>query len=84
MSLFCALLQVYIFIVFARIVLSWFPATSEGAMGGVQSVLYSVTEPVLGPLRRAIPPLRAGGMGIDLSPLVLVIGVQIIQRILCA
>lgn len=83
MSLLCALLQIYLFVVFARIVLSWFPATSAGAMGGVQTVLLAVTEPVLGPLRRAIPPLRAGGMGIDLSPLVLVIGVQLVLARIC-
>ncbi len=83
MSLLCAMLQGYLFVVFARIVLSWFPATTEGAMGGVQSFLFTITEPVLGPLRRVIPPLRAGGMGIDLSPLVLVIGVQIVLARLC-
>jgi YggT family protein len=37
---------------------------------------------VLGPLRRAIPPLGIGGMALDLSPLILIIGVNILLGVL--
>jgi YggT family protein len=36
----------------------------------VLDVLDDVTEPVLRPLRALIPPIRAGGMGLDLSIIV--------------
>lgn len=68
------LIQLYIFAIFARIVLSWFPVSPGGAMATVFSFLYTITEPVLGPLRRVIPPLG----GFDLSPIVAVIGLQIV------
>ena len=37
-----------------------------------------LTEPVLGPLRRALPPVRLGGMGLDLSPMIVLLGIEII------
>ena len=42
----------------------------------VNYVLYRLTEPVLQPIRRFIPPLG----GIDLSPMVLIIGMQFIRN----
>ncbi len=42
------------------------------------SFLYTITEPVLGPLRRAIPALRMGGMGLDMSPIIVVLGMQLL------
>ncbi len=79
MELVCRLLQLYLFVIFARIVLSWFPLSPGGAMAGIYSFVYTITEPVLGPVRRVMPPLGA----FDLSPIVVIIGVQVIQRSLC-
>ncbi len=70
--------QLYIYALFARIILSWFPVAPGGAMASVLSGLYSVTEPVLGPIRRAIPPLRIGAMALDLSPLIVLFVLQIV------
>jgi len=49
----------------------------------VFSFLYTITEPLLGPVRRAIPPLRMGGMGIDLSPIIVIFGLQILLGFIC-
>ena len=73
-DLFCLLLQAYLVVLFLRIVLSWFPMDSGSAMASVFGFLYAVTEPVLGPVRRVIPPMGVGGMGFDLSPTILIIG----------
>ena len=83
MGIICKLLQLYLILVFARIILSWFPVRPGTAMAQVFSVLYSVTEPVLGPIRRALPPVRMGAMGFDLSPIIVIIGVQILSGIIC-
>jgi YggT family protein len=40
-------------------------------------------DPVLRPLRNAIPPVRIGGAALDLSPLVLIIGLQIARAVIC-
>ncbi|HEY3238596.1 MAG TPA: YggT family protein [Acidimicrobiia bacterium] len=74
-SIICALLQVYFLVLIGRIILSWFPVRPGTAMASIASILFELTEPVLGPLRRVIPPL---GM-FDLSPLVAFLGIQIIQ-----
>ncbi|MCB1013518.1 MAG: YggT family protein [Acidimicrobiales bacterium] len=79
MQLLCTLLTLYLLAVFARIILSWFPLEPGGAMAGVYQFLFTITEPVLGPLRRVIPPVGGGSFRLDLSPLIVLIGIQIIQ-----
>ncbi|MEY2437595.1 MAG: YggT family protein [Acidimicrobiaceae bacterium] len=78
MGLLCTALQLYVLLIFLRIVLSWFPVTPDTAMASVAGALIAVTEPVLGPVRRALPPVRMGGMGLDLSPIIVVFGLQLI------
>ena len=74
----CTLARIYIFCIFGRIILSWFPMDSAGPLANVRSFLFAITEPVLGPLRRAIPSV---GM-LDLSPLVAIFGLQILSAVL--
>ncbi len=74
-SIICALLQVYFLVLIGRIILSWFPVQPGTTMASIASILFELTEPLLGPLRRVIPPL---GM-FDLSPLVAFLGIQILQ-----
>ena len=83
MGIICTLLFVYLLLVFARILLSWFPTGYDSPLRPVNSFLFSVTEPVLGPLRAAIPPVRLGGAALDLSPIIVIIGVRVISGILC-
>ena len=84
MAIVCLALQLYVYVLFARVIFSWFPVSPGSALEGVYDFLRMVTEPLLGPLRRALPPLRIGGMGLDLSPLVALIGIQILHGIICS
>ena len=68
------LLNLYLLCIFARIVLSWFPISPGTPVATVAGFLYSITEPVLGPIRRVLPSV---GM-IDLSPIVVIFGVQLV------
>lgn len=81
-DLICWILRAYSILVLLRIIFSWFPISPNTAMASIYSVLYAVTEPVLGPIRRAIPPLGMGGMGLDLSPLVVFFGVTILLSVI--
>jgi YggT family protein len=82
-TLLCRLLDAYLIVMFARIILSWFPINPGSGMASVYGFLYSITEPVLGPIRRVIPPLGMGGMGLDLSPLVVFFGISILRSVIC-
>ena len=76
----CLIGQLYVLVLVARAIFSWFPISSDSALLPVVRFLHAVTEPVLLPLRRVIPP---AGM-FDLSFLVAFLIMQIvIVPILC-
>lgn len=75
----CQLLNLFVIALIARIILSYFPISPGSAMSTVYGVLYAVTEPVLGPVRRVMPSIGI----LDISPIVVILGVNILQRILC-
>jgi YggT family protein len=77
----CFLLNLYILVIIVRMVLSWVPITPDTPMATIYSAVYRATEPVLGPLRRAIPPMRMGAGALDVSPLIVIIGVYLICRL---
>ncbi len=83
MLLVCRLIQAYIIILFARIIMSWFPLNPGGGMSTVYGFLYTITEPVLGPIRRLIPPIGMGGMGLDLSPMIVTFALLFISGAIC-
>jgi YggT family protein len=76
----CALLTVYWLVVLGRVLLSWFPIRPGTPIASAYVVLRDLTEPVLAPLRRVIPPV---GM-LDMSSLVLIIGLAILRGIICS
>jgi YggT family protein len=78
----CNLLGLYLIALFARIILSWFPVRGDGPMATVQSALYTITEPVLGPLRRVIPPVGGSSFRIDLSPIIVFFGINIVRSVM--
>jgi YggT family protein len=82
MSVVHELIWLYVWVIIIAALLSWFPAHSGGALAGVQRVLARLTEPVLRPLRAIIPRPSVGGMGIDLSPLVAVLLLTIINNVI--
>ena len=82
MSIICSLLLIYLLFLVARILLSWFPINPDGTMAAAAGFLYLVTDPVLLPLRRAIPPLRIGNVMLELSTLVALIGIQVVRGLI--
>jgi YggT family protein len=83
MGLICAALQLYIFVIFIRLIMSWFPPTPGTTYQQIYDVFVTVTEPVLAPVRAIMPPMRMGAMALDLSPIVVLLGLQLILRIIC-
>ncbi len=69
------IIQFLILVIIVRAVVSWFPIGRDNAF---VMVLDRLSEPVIAPLRRVVPPL---GM-IDITPLVALILLQIAQRVI--
>lgn len=78
MDLICTLLNLYVLVILVRIVFSWIRVEPGTAVASIYSAVFNLTEPVLGPLRRAIPPVRLGMAALDLSPIIVLIGVRLI------
>ncbi len=84
MSAICFVLQVYWIVLVARIIMEWIPVSYDHPLARLRSVLRSVTEPILGPLRRLLPPVRLGGVGLDLSPIILLITLSLLAEAICS
>jgi YggT family protein len=79
-------LLVCILVLLARFILDWVQLLARSwRPSGVVAVLcegiYTVTDPPLRAVRRVIPPVRLGGAALDLSPMVLLIAIYILQAI---
>lgn len=87
MAIICWLLSAIIIGILAWIVLSY--VVAFGRLGWDHPVrrlyefLSRLVEPVLRPIRRVIPPLRLGGAALDLSPLILIVGISLLNGFLC-
>ncbi|MBL7259057.1 YggT family protein [Paractinoplanes lichenicola] len=68
----------------ARALLDWStvlagPAAPGGFRSRLMSGVYTVTEPILAPVRRVVPPLRLGGAAIDVAFLIVFFAIVIIR-----
>jgi YggT family protein len=84
----CVLLSVYWIILLARIVLSWAMSLGwrppySGPLRTILDLIDTVTDPVLRPLRALMPPIRAGGVGLDLSPLIAFVILFVLRSVFC-
>jgi YggT family protein len=75
----CALITAYLIVLGARAIMSWFPIRPGTPAATIYGVLHDLTEPVLAPMRRIIPP---AGM-FDLSFLVLFVLLTILRSFIC-
>lgn len=82
-QLISALISLYVWVLIIGIVLSWLVAfnvvnTSNRFVYMVGDICYRLTEPALGPIRRLLPNLG----GIDISPVLLILGLYFVQGVL--
>lgn len=76
------LLNLYFFVLIGRLIFDWVQVFArdwrpKGPVLVLANGIYSLTDPPLRALRRVIPPLRLGGVALDLGFLVLIIAVGI-------
>ena len=80
------LLSIYLYILIGRLVLEWIQVFARewrprGVILVVAEGVYTVTDPPLKAIRRVVPPLRLGGIAIDLAFLILILVVSILRSI---
>lgn len=68
------LLNIYTWVIIIRAVMSWVAPVPSHPLA---QILVNVTEPVLKPLRRLVPPSALGG--IDVSPILAILAIQVIR-----
>ncbi|MBA3719394.1 MAG: YggT family protein [Nocardioidaceae bacterium] len=73
-------------ILIARFVIDWVQVLARswrpsGIVLVICEFVYTITDPPLRALRRVIPPLRLGSVALDLSPMVLLIALWVLQGI---
>jgi YggT family protein len=78
----CILLQLYYWIIFARVILSWIPRLPEG-IRPIADIVFAVTEPVIRLVRPLIPPLRVGAVALDLSIMLVFVVLFMLQQVFC-
>jgi YggT family protein len=79
-------LYVALVLIIARFVLDWVQLLArswrpKGWVAALCEALYSITDPPLRAVRGVIPPIRLGGAALDLSPMILLIGIWIVMAI---
>ena len=82
LSLIGDLLTLYLLVLLAYSILSWLTYSGrldyDSPVIKVQKILAAVCEPVLRPVRKIIPPVRVGGVGLDLSILVVFLVIEVL------
>ena len=75
--------QLYYYILLGRIIASFFQGSfyRNPALSQLYRLLYGLTEPLLAPLRRVIPPVSFGAGYLDLSPVALLILLRVVQQL---
>ena len=87
LSILYVLLTLFFFLLIVRLVVGWIQVfardwTPRGPVLVVLEVVYSITDPPINAVRRVIPPLRLGGIALDMGLLVVFIVVWILQTLL--
>lgn len=83
-SFFFALAQgvlMYTLVMLAYVIFSWVPRPPEPLVP-IRLGSAALVDPLLRPLRGIIPPLKLGGIALDLSIIVLFIGASLLRNVL--
>jgi YggT family protein len=70
-------INVYVFAILIQVIISW---VNPGMYNPVMGLLHSLNEPLLAPARRVIPPIS----GLDLSPIAVIIVLQLVSMLAVA
>jgi YggT family protein len=77
------ILDLYVWLLIASAILSWLIAfnvvnTRNALVAGIAEFLYRITEPLLAPIRSFMPNFG----GLDISPIILILIIYLIQKLI--
>ncbi|HJR90137.1 MAG TPA: YggT family protein [Aeromicrobium sp.] len=75
---------VAVLVLLARFIIDWVQLLARswrptGIVAALCEAIFTITDPPMRAVRGVIPPIRMGGAMLDLSPMVLLIGIYIVQ-----
>jgi YggT family protein len=77
-----ALFLVYLILIFIRVLLTWIPRLPYNPyLRAVVGFIEEITDPYLNLFRRFLPPIGRGGFALDLSPILAIILLLILQSV---
>ncbi len=76
------LTYVYLALILLYIITSWIPLPYTIWVNRLQRFLYDVVEPYLRLFRRILPQARLGGLGLDLSPILAIVCLFVVNRLI--
>jgi YggT family protein len=86
MDIICVLLNVLLLILIVQIIVSWILVAGwrpQGPLRQAVDLLDRFTRPIYRPVRGLLPPVRAGGVGIDFSPIIVFIVIGVLRAAVC-
>ncbi len=83
MRILCILIRAFEFLFLLRMVLSFFPIKEQTLAASARQMALLVTDPVVIPVRRAVPPLPGAMAGFGIAELLVLIGLQLLDAIIC-
>ena len=71
-------------LILARIILSFIAVNPHGnsTLNQARKVVYNLTEPIMAPFRKIIPPVRLGGGYLDLTPIIVIVLLGVVRNFL--
>lgn len=87
LSAVATVLLLFQIVLIARVVLDWSgvlagPPSPGSFRSRLTGIVYAVTEPVLAPVRKVVPPLRIGGVALDMAFLIVLFGVYLLRTLI--
>jgi uncharacterized protein YggT (Ycf19 family) len=79
----CVLLLAFQLLFFIRLAMGFFPIRSGSLAASVRDLAVAVTDPVILPVRRSVPPLQGAAAGFGLAELLVLLALFVVIRLLC-
>jgi len=83
MAIICIVLLAFQFVFILRIAMSFFPLKQRGTAAGVRDLAILMTDPVVLPLRRKLPPLPGALAGFGVAEIAVILALFMLTAIFC-